>query len=469
MNPATRQHLQQLGLDRSPFPPTPDSAAYFQTDALERELVEATHCLRTRSGFVLLTGEVGTGKTTFLRRLMSTLEREDMVVSLVFNTYLQGNDLLAAVLRDFGLPAEGSAADNIDRLNRFLLERWQRQTTCVLLIDDAQNLDIESLELLRLLTCLESGQEKLLQIVLAGQPELLQVLAQPAIRQLSSRISKHAQLCALAPDRTGEYVRFRLDSAGADGAIALDEAAITALHRASNGNPRHIHQIMDRCLYGLYGQAAGPRRIDAALIRTAAAEAGVQRRARARRYPWALAASLGGLLAVGGLVLSLRPGDTHAEPASTVASAPPAAASATTAPPPQHCLARLGDGARRQVQVPSGAAPYLRQHDDLCVQATAQGALVTFVPRVPDADLLQQQPNTRLQQLQYRLRQQGHYDGQLDGRFGPLTQRALRRMQQHNALPATGTPDALTLHLLALPAAHADSPNDMDPSRNGHG
>lgn len=469
MNPATCQHLQQLGLSRSPFPPTPDSAAYFQTDSLERELVEATHCLRTRSGFVLLTGEVGTGKSTFLRRMMSTLESDGMVVSLVFNTYLQGNDLLAAVLRDFGLPTDSSAADNIDRLNRFLLERWQRQVTCVLLIDDAQNLDIESLELLRLLTCLESGQEKLLQIVLAGQPELLQVLAQPAIRQLSSRISKHAQLSALPLIRTGDYVQFRLDSAGADGSIVLSAEAVAALHRTSNGNQRHIHQIMDRSLYGLYGQEATPRVIDATLIRTAAAEAGIQTRRGTRGYSWPLAASLAGIIAVGGLALSLRSGESHAEPVVATSSPAVVAMQGDGTQASKQCIARLGQGQQLDVQISADAAALLRQRDDVCLRTSGHNLNVTFVPRISAAELLHEQPNLSLQQLQYQLQQQGHYDGQLDGRFGPLTQRALSRMQQYHHLPATGVLDALSLHLLSLPAHQATSSNDMDPSSNGHG
>lgn len=469
MNPATRQHLQQLGLHRSPFPPTPDSVAYFQTASVERELVEAGHCLHTRSGFVLLTGEVGTGKSTFLRRLLAALESEDMVVSLVFNTYLQGNDLLAAVLRDFGLPPEASAADNIDRLNRFLLDCWQRQVTCVLLIDDAQNLDIESLELLRLLTCLESGQEKLLQIVLAGQPELLQSLAQPAIRQLSSRISKHVQLSALPLDRVADYVHFRLDSAGANGNIVLDDAAVSALHRLSKGNQRHIHQIMDRSLYGLYGHSNAPRKVDAALIRTAAAEAGIRTPTAVRRHTWALAASLGGILVLGALALSLRPTVTHAEPA-----APPQHSVITGAQPdPVHatasCLAKLGSGPQLSFAIRAEAAALLQQRADLCLQRSAQGLRVTFVPHISAMQLLQHQPNTHVQELQYRLQQQGHYDGQLDGRFGPLTQRALSRMQQHSFLPATGKPDALTLQLLSLSRPQATSSNDMDPSANGHG
>ncbi|HET6396987.1 MAG TPA: AAA family ATPase, partial [Pseudoxanthomonas sp.] len=251
MNPALARHLQTLGLERAPFPPTPDAAAYFRTPLLERELVEAAHALRTRAGFVLLTGEVGTGKSTFLRRLLHSLESEGVVVSLVFNTFLQGADLLAAVLRDFGLEPQGNPAADIERLNRFLVGQWQKQATCVLVIDDAQNLTVESLELLRLLTCLETGQEKLLQIVLAGQPELRENLEQPRIRQLTSRICKHVRLAPMDAGQTGDYVAFRLAASGpGGGGIALEPDAVAELHRASGGNPRRIHLVMDRCLYG---------------------------------------------------------------------------------------------------------------------------------------------------------------------------------------------------------------------------
>src|SRR5690606_10455304 len=173
---ATRAYLQRLGLERSPFPTTPDAENYFSTGPIEGELAEAVHCVLARKGFVLLTGDVGTGKSTFLRRLLDEVEDRGAIVSLLFNTFLQGPDLLAAICRDFGVKAGTDAAANLDALNRFLLRCWHDGRTCVLVIDDAQNLDVASLELLRLLSNLESGQEKLLQIVLAGQTELVATL-----------------------------------------------------------------------------------------------------------------------------------------------------------------------------------------------------------------------------------------------------------------------------------------------------
>ncbi|CCJ48068.1 putative type II secretion system protein [Bordetella parapertussis Bpp5] len=248
-----------------PFPPTPDAEHYFHTEWLQARQAEAAHCLASGKGFILLTGEIGTGKSTFLRQLLAALaERQALRTSLVFNTFLQGEALLAAILKDFGLPAHGSAADHVERLNAFLLEQWRAGALCVLCIDDAQNLSLESLELLRLLSNLESGQEKLLQIVLCGQPELAERLARPEIRQLTSRIGEHIRLHTLDRAETGRYAAFRLAVSGAAGRIDLSPRAVAALYRRSRGNARRIHQILDRALYGVLGTgalyAAGPWR-----------------------------------------------------------------------------------------------------------------------------------------------------------------------------------------------------------------
>jgi general secretion pathway protein A len=464
MNPAMIRHLELLGLQRSPFPPTPDTTGYFQTLALERDLVEAGHCLRTRAGFVLLTGEVGTGKTTFLRKLIAGLEQDGMVVSLVFNTFLQGGDLLAAVLRDFALMPQGNPAADIETLNRFLLQCWQRQTTCVLVIDDAQNLDIESLELLRLLTCLESGQEKLLQIVLAGQPELLTLLAQPGIRQLTSRISKHACLDPLPAGSVRAYVQHRLQAAGGNDRFSLHEDAAAALYQATGGNPRHIHLIMDRCLYGLYADNGAQRTIDATLVQAAAAEAGVrQPRAKRRHAPsWAIAASLAALCGIATTTL-LRSGDSHAEPA-------PAAAVAQV--PQDHawerCIAKIDPAVRVRQSVPAQTAALLQTHGGRCLRSTGTQAEIAFgAPAMSQP--LDAVPG-QIRHLQQQLREAGHYDGHIDGRLGPLTHRAIARLQLRYHLPGTGIADPLTLHLLdSLPSGASPSSNPTDIPPYGHG
>lgn len=479
MNPALARHLQTLGLERAPFPPTPDAAAWFQTARLEAERVEAAHCLRTRAGFVLLTGEIGTGKSTFLRRLLFSLDGEGVVTSMVFNTFLQGPDLLAAVLRDFGLDARGTPAADIETLNRFLVQQWRAQVTCVLMIDDAQNLTLESLELLRLLTNLETGQEKLLQIVLAGQPELRDNLEQPGIRQLTSRICKHVQLDVLAADEVQRYVHYRLDAAGNPSpGIRLRADAAQALHRASGGNPRRIHQIMDRCLYGLYPLPAQARVIDPALVHTAAAEAGARplpRRSRRARLPLAAAASLTGALIATLLTFTLRGADSRADdtlPPRHVALAPAVIAASHDDADWNTCLRGLGQA---DVQVQAVTDTWLARlptRDGLCLRRLADGWQAGWRTRLRAEDFLAaQDQRARLQAVQALLHADGLYDGALDGLYGPRMRTAIALFQQRNGLPSSGAPDPATLFLfdILLAARTAASPTSPETQHHGNG
>lgn len=460
MNPALARHLQTLGLERSPFPPTPDAAAYYATSLLEAELVEATHALSTRAGFVLLTGEIGTGKSTFIRRLLSHLETDGMVVSLVFNTFLQGDDLLAAVLRDFGLEPRGNAANDIEILNRFLISRWQAQTTCVLIIDDAQNLSLASLELVRLLTSLETGQEKLLQIVLSGQPELRDNLDQPQIRQLTSRICKHVRLEPLDSEQTRHYVEFRLKAAGAEGRIKVSNDAIAALHRSTGGNQRHIHMIMDRCLYGLYGQPEEHRVIDATLVKAAASQAGALPARAARRFaPITVAAAIGLAVSLG--VAGMLIGSTTTPVDAKNVTSPPVSARQTPRLQVssdvewEACLDHQATGQRRD-WVPAAAVNVLRNTADVCSRQIDGRWQIAWAP--PSNAAAFQSPQTvdaALRGLQKNLTSLGHYDGAIDGQFGRMTSRALARFQQSLALPPSGDIDPLTL--LLLDASNASS------------
>ena len=469
MNPALARHLQTLGLERAPFPPVPDAAAYFHTPLLERELVEAAHALRTRAGFVLLTGEVGTGKSTFLRRLLHSLESEGMAVSLVFNTFLQGADLLAAVLRDFGLAPQGNPASDIEALNRFLVERWQKQATCVLVIDDAQNLTVESLELLRLLTGLETGQEKLLQIVLAGQPELRENLDQPRIRQLTSRICKHVRLEPMDVTQVADYVAFRLAASGAGKGIVLEAEAALELHRGSGGNPRRIHLVMDRCLYGLYSQPAGQRRIGAALVRSASSEAGALPARRRRRLPLAAAASVGVLACLLAATLALRAPESHAE-ANAPATAPAPALDAIGLQW-QGCLQRFSQGQAHLQPVSDAWAQRLAGRPGVCLHRDAAGWSAAWPVTLRAEHFLTGQASAQVRDVQVVLARAGLYAGQLDGHYGPLTRQAIARFQAAQALPATGAPDPATLWLLdqQLATATPPSPNSTEPPTHGHG
>lgn len=453
--PAASAYLRHLGLARSPFPPTPDADSYFHTGSLQLELAEAAHCLLARKGFVLLTSEIGMGKSTFLRRLLDHVVREGAIASLVFNTFLQGPDLLAAICRDFGLEPGADAAANLDAFNRFLLRCWNEGTTCVLVIDDAQNLGIESLELLRLLSNLESGQEKLLQIVLAGQSELDDILATSAIRQLTSRIVKHVRMQPLNAEECVRYVEFRLEKAGAAEQLRIEPAAHALLYRRSAGNPRRIHLIMDRCLYGVI--ARGEPRIDAGMVRAAAAEAGfLPTRRRWRHWPLAAAALLATGLASAGVALWPAPAPTS-QPAVVISNVP--AENSWDA-----CLQRLSPSAgdARAVQVfdlPARFQPVLAHRDDTCLTRSGTRWLAAWRPSLPLAQLQAGLRSAAVQTLQQRLLEQQAFDSadgeSADGLFGPQTRQALARFQQRHHLPADGNADPLSLLLLELPASTA--------------
>lgn len=444
---APRAYLQRLGLERSPFPTTPDAENYFSTGPIEGELAEAVHCVLARKGFVLLTGDVGTGKSTFLRRLLDEVEDRGAIVSLLFNTFLQGPDLLAAICRDFGVKAGTDAAANLDALNRFLLRCWHDGRTCVLVIDDAQNLDVASLELLRLLSNLESGQEKLLQIVLAGQTELVATLAGHGIRQLASRIVKHIRMHPLDAGDCARYVEFRLAGAGAAGRIRVEPQAHALLHRLSAGNPRRVHLVMDRCLYGLVAQDSS--RVDAGLVRAAAAETGfLPARLRHRHWPLAAAALV---VATGLATAATFAWRSDPQPVAT-AEAPIATMHVPAESPWQACTQQLaGDGPLQLLQVPARHHDTIAGRSDLCLQRAGSGWMVAWHPPFDAGDV-------RRLQL-YLLARDGSV-GAIDGRFGPRTRAALARFQvDHGIDPAAGS-DALTLLLLTTKTTG---------TRDGHG
>lgn len=437
--------LQRLGLQRQPFPAAPDVHGYVASAALEADHIEAAHVLRSRAGFVLLSGEVGTGKTTFLRRLINQLDSQGMAISLVFNTFLQGPDLLAAVLRDFGLQSAGNAAADIDRLNAFLIQRWQAGSVCVLVLDDAQNLSLESLELVRLLTNLETGREKLLQIVLCGQPELCIRLASPSLRQLTSRIVKHVQLSVLSRRTLPGYVHARLDAAGGQGRLRLAPMARPLLYQLTGGNPRRIHLVMDRALYGLPADPQQPQQIGCALLLRAASEAGARLGQRPRPLAWAGALLLA--IATGSVIGLLDSRPAQATQTTAVAPPPPTAAGCQ----PGHGFAGPYPVPASFVQLPPDRPRCLQQH-----AGHWQGWW-------PDAG------HTGLVQLQQQLQHQGQYDGRIDGLPGPLTQRALARLQQQWQLPATGQLDPVTEHLLRSLGAGTPSLLPLETNPHGHG
>lgn len=253
--PALPLYASALGLEDVPFPVTPDETHYFFTPQAEAVYEELRHFVEMRKGFLMLTGDIGLGKTTLIRRLLSSFEPSRFNTALILASFLDQNELLEAIVRDFGLTADAGARriDHLTALNTFLLQEAEAGKINVLFIDDAQALDAEALDVVRQLSNLETAQHKLIQVVLCGQPELQESLNRHELRQVKSRIALHRQLRALGPADTSAYVQHRLACASKNGqaTVQLDGAALQTLHRFSRGVPRHIHHLMDRCLYGL--------------------------------------------------------------------------------------------------------------------------------------------------------------------------------------------------------------------------
>ncbi|MFZ1916828.1 MAG: AAA family ATPase [Terriglobales bacterium] len=253
-------------LQRNPFEITPDPSFLFPTTRHNEALATLYYGVTAHRGFVVLTGEVGTGKTLLLRSLLGLLQRRDTAFALIFNPSLSALEFVRYIAGDFGLPSAGKAKDElIHVLNEFLLQRYQRGLTTLLVVDEAHHLSAEVLEEIRLLTNLETSQQKLLQIVLAGQPELDQKLDSHELRQLKQRVALRCHLDCLNLHETGEYMRRRLTIAGLDGSAPIfEEEAIAAVHQHSRGIPRLINTICENAL--LAGYAKQEARVTAAIV-----------------------------------------------------------------------------------------------------------------------------------------------------------------------------------------------------------
>lgn len=487
---ARNSHLATLGLVRNPFPYTPDAGCYFTTPHLEEQRVELEHCILSRKGFCLLTAEVGMGKSTLVRRLMADLAPRQVVSALVFNTFLQGPELLSAVLHDFGLQGTGSMATDINVLNSFLLDNHREGRTCLLIIDDAQNLTESSLELIRLLCNLETDQEKLLQILLAGQPELEATLAQHSLRQLRSRVVKHARLYGLNSMEIADYIRFRFDSSGSDGSLLLQADACQLLLQETAGVPRQVHLVMDRCLYGL--AARNGKVIDAALMKQAIQDCRIQLDAGAaepaptapvlpavaaaatpvRRWaPLAAALSVLAVAAVlwyqGALPVQAKAVSPVVPPAAAIAKAPEPEKAPAPAPEAAPAVA-LQTAAPAPADAPNGACatpPSLPQDrvlttqplpelahrllggrlarlDDVCLESRQGQHWITWAAPAAGHD-----DKDRLSAARFQIaltRYGSLLPADVDGVWGEKSRNALQRFQSGIGLEPTGKVDPLS-------------------------
>ncbi len=248
-----------FGLRESPFNVNPDPRYLYLTRHIQEALAGLTYGIQNRKGFILLTGEVGTGKTTLLNRLLDWLRGQKVATAYIFNSRLEVNHLFDFMMADFEIPYDSREKSHVLlRLNQWLLERYRAGETAVLIVDEAQNLSAEVLEEIRLLTNLETSTEKLLQIVLTGQPELEEKLKVPQLRQLRQRITLRCRTAALSLEETFGYIAERLRIAGASGEPIFSKEAIQTVHLYSRGIPRVVNLLCEHSMINAYVDSLRP-------------------------------------------------------------------------------------------------------------------------------------------------------------------------------------------------------------------
>jgi type II secretory pathway predicted ATPase ExeA len=241
------------GLRANPFNVNPDPRYLFLTRHTEEALACLTYGIQSRKGFVLLTGEVGTGKTTLINKLLEWLRLQQVATAFIFNSRLNVTQFLDYMMADFGIACDSKAKSQVLlKLYNWLLDRYRAGETAVLIVDEAQNLSDEVLEEVRMLTNLETFTEKLLQIVLVGQPELEQKLKLPQLRQLRQRLTLRAKTHPLTLDETQAYVQQRLRIAGSNGQQIFTPESLISVHRYSGGIPRVINLICEHSLVSAF-------------------------------------------------------------------------------------------------------------------------------------------------------------------------------------------------------------------------
>jgi general secretion pathway protein A len=356
-------YLAFFGLNEKPFSITPDPRYLYLSERHAEAMAHLLYGINEAGGFVQLTGEVGTGKTTIVRSLLAQAPK-NAEIALILNPRMTAPEFLLTICEEVGIGVPDSATESlkdlVDILNQYLLRAHAAGRRVVLVVDEAQNLAPEVLEQVRLLTNLETNTQKLLQIILIGQPELRELLARNELRQLAQRITGRYHLAPLSAEETTAYVRHRLRVAGATADI-FNRFALEEIYRLSGGVPRVINVICDRALLG--GYSLDRHRITGPLVRNAASEV-FDKRFAPPWLPWAATAAVAAVLAAGSVALwQVQPWSWTRAPAVTQThGAARAPAKGTLSSPARGSPVPRGasgsaDGAPSSAGTPSGRSP----------------------------------------------------------------------------------------------------------------
>ena len=444
-----------FGLTQAPFSIAPDPRLLFMSDRHREALAHLLYGQGGGGGFVLLTGEIGTGKTTVCRCFLEQIPAH-CNVAYIFNPKLTAAELLQSICDEFHVtvpqkgPLPPTVKDYIDPLNAFLLQAHAAGQNNVLIIDEAQNLSAEVLEQLRLLTNLETSERKLLQIVLIGQPELRTMLQRPELEQLAQRVIARYHLDALTQAETAEYIQHRLEVSGLTRALPFDRKALKRIHQLARGVPRRINLLCDRALLGAF--AGGQATVSQAIVDKAANEvfdppARAPLRWRRSLALVGLSAAAGaGLVAMTGLVTPAPRAPEIAAVAAPKLAAAPAAAVASMPVASAAAVATIAQPA------PPPSPPTLLRDEDQAWRELAQAWKLTPGEGDPCQALPREQVRCFSSKISLALIRQLGRPGivTLDGQSGAPSYALLTALTEGSAtLRAGGTEQTVTLAALA--------------------
>jgi general secretion pathway protein A len=402
------------GLKENPFGLTPDPKFLFLSEKHKEVFSHLIYGIQQRKGFIEITGEVGTGKTTLCRALLNKVD-EKTRTALILNPILSRIELLKSILEDLGLESEGeSEKELLERLNKFLIEELSGGGNVVIIIDESQDLTSSLLEEIRLLSNLETEKEKLLQIILVGQPELHHKLNSPNLRQLNQRIAVRYHLTALGEKQTRDYIYYRLKVAGSQGNIKFTSRALKRIYAYSGGIPRMINILADKAL--LAGYISETKRITSGIVKRAIKEIRGERLGKknflSRELPRGLAFAL--IILGIGLTWFWR-SEMKIASVKREGLAPP---EETTLPPP-------APGQRQVVLEQQAEAEKIDTLTDL---AKSWGDYLLY-PGMLDPKVVK---------LQECLSELGYYKGPFTGYFRRKTEKAVTNFQKDNQIKVDG-------------------------------